>query len=409
MKRMLLIYSEGLQTGKTLSGGNFRAKLLIALIVLFVLPLALFAQMGREPAYTILLTPMTAESAIQDDINSLYPSLQSELSWQGQLNSLFRLVETRGQLGRPPSLSNFPMADQELNPRYVVTSNLYIDGSERILTLNLYNTESFELVGTQELAYQAVDEALGMMAFFAWSLSSTLPPDDRVMEPEIVYVNPEDDIDWKNKWLNVGLQAGGSFRWYTYTGASEIKVDNVLITFEAGLRLELQFAHFMVNNNYFSFSFESGADISQEQLKWSDYKETGNQVEPLNVSEANGNGFSMLFPGLLKFNYKPGNFSTSLFGGAYFILPFDDSEYSPPLGIMGGFSAGVRLGPGMLYMDFHYGHDLGSKGFSYRTKENGVERPNPTYIEYARQMFTLVVGYKFGFFDRPDWRNRDQD
>jgi hypothetical protein len=349
---------------------------------------------------------MTAESALQDDIDSIYPSLLSELSWQGQLNSLFRLVETRGQLGSPPSMSDFPVADQELNPRYVVTSNLYMDGPDRVLTLNLYNTESFELIGNQELAYQAVDEALGMMAFFSWSLSSTLPPDERVIEPEIVYVNPEDDIAWKNKWLYVGLQAGGSFRWYTYTGASEIKVDNVLITFDAGLRLEFQFMHFIVNNNYFSFSLESGADISQEQLKWSDYKETGDQVEPLNISEANGNGFSLLFPAVLKFNYKPGNFATSLFGGAYYILPFDDSEYLPPIGIIGGFSAGVRLGPGMLYMDFHYGHDLGSKGFHYKIKENGQERPDPTYIEYSRQMFTLVVGYKFGFFDRPDRRNR---
>jgi hypothetical protein len=374
---------------------------------LIMLPIGLFAQTGRDPAYTILITPMTAEPALEGDITTLYQSILTELGWQGQVNSLYALVETQSQLGTPPSMSDFSVAEQQLNPRYVISPVLYQDGPERVITFNLYSTDTFELTGNQELAYTTIDDALGLMAFFCWSLSSTLPPDERVIEPEIVYVSPEDDITWKNKWLYVGLQAGGSFRWYQSTSSSDITVNNVLTTFDAGLRLEFQFVHFMVNNNFFSFSLESGTDISQEQLKWNSYKPTGDQVVPLDVSEADSTGFSLLFPALLRFNYKPGNFSTSLFGGAYYILPFDDSTYEPPFGIMGGFSAGTRLGPGLLYMDFHYGYDLGSKGFNYPVIYSGTTTVD-CYIQYNRQMFTLVAGYKFGFLDRPDWRkNRE--
>jgi hypothetical protein len=380
-----------------------RLFLFVLIVLLALLPVTLFAQTEREPAYTILLTPITAASTLEEDSDPIYQSLISELSWQGQLNSLFRLVETRGRLESPPSMTNFPTADQELNPRYVVTAALSIDGPDRVLALNLYNTENFELIGNQELGYQVLDEALGMMAFFCWSLSSTLPPDDRPTEPEVIYVNPEDDITWKNKWLYLGLQGGVSFRLYTSEPSSDIGITTAATTFNAAIRLEFQFAHFIAKNNYFSFSLESGVDISQENLNWRDYKPTGDKIEPLDISDASNSGLSLAFPGLLKFNFKPGNFSSSLFGGVYYILPLDNSVYTSPLGIISGLSAGVRLGPGVFHVDFHYSLDLGSKEFDYDATKNDTN-PLDVHIDYKRQMFTLVVGYKFGFINRPDKR-----
>jgi hypothetical protein len=245
-----------------------------------------------------------------------------------------------------------------------------------------------------------------MLAFFCWSLSSTLPPDDRPMDPEIIYVSPEEDITWKNKWLYLGLQGGISFRLYRSEKDSFTSIFTLGTTFDAGLRLEFQFVHFMVKSNYFSFSLESGTDISQERLEWRDYTPTNDQVIPLDISGEGSTGLSLSFPVLLKFNYKPGDFATSLYGGAYYILPLDDSKYSPPLGIVAGFNAGVKLGPGALYLDFHYGYDLGPKEFHYDATTVGGQVPLAKDIIYRRQTFTLVVGYKFGFFDRPDWRKR---
>jgi hypothetical protein len=372
-------------------------------MALFFLPVIIFAQTEREPAYNIIITPITYDDpSLEEDSVVIYPSIISELGWQGQVNSLYKLIETTGHLGTPPSLSDLPQAAQDANPRYVVTPNLYIDGPDRVVALSLYETATFTQIGNQELAYRTADEALGMMAFFCWSLSSTLPADDRVIDPEIIYVSPEEDITWKNKWLYVGLQGGISFRLYKSDAASDANIFTAGTTFDAGLRLEFQFVHFMVKNNYFSFSLESGTDISQEKLDWRDYKPQPDKVIPLDISGEGSTGLSLTFPGLLKFNYKPGNFATSVYGGAYYILPLDDSKYTLPVGIAAGFGAGVKLGPGALYMDFHYGYDLGSKEFHYVA--NADTTPLSRDIIYRRQMFSLVVGYKFGFFDRPDRR-----
>jgi hypothetical protein len=381
---------------------------------LVFLPAVLFAQTVREPAYNIVITPITFEPDLEEDSTSIYESIVNEFGWQGQLNSLYRLIETKGGVGEPPALANLLPDAQAANPRYVLTVNLYTDGPDRVLTMNLYNTPNFDLIGNQEMAYKTLDECLGMTAFFCWSLSSNLPADDRPLEMgekevivrEVVYVTPEEDISWKNKWLYLGLQGGLSFRIYKSTDKSEVAIFTTGTTFNAGLRLEGQFIHFMVKNNYFSFSAETGADISQEKLNWRDYRPTGDQIIPLDVSGEGSSGLNLAFPVLIKFNYKPGIFSTSIYGGAYAILPLDGSRYSSsPLGITGGINAGVKFGPGLLYMDFQYGIDLGFKEFHYEVK---TTIPNEIFFEqdifYKRQMFNLVVGYKFGFFNRPDRR-----
>ncbi|MDR0761327.1 MAG: DUF3306 domain-containing protein, partial [Treponema sp.] len=125
---------------------------------------------------------------------------------------------------------------------------------------------------------------------------------------------------------------------------------------------------------------------------------------------------NLAFPALIKFNYKPGIFSTSLYGGGYVILPLDGSTYSSPggipfeiplgIGITGGINLGVKLGPGLLYMDFQYGIDLSSKEFHYESTKNvgGQSVPFDKNVIYKRQMFNLVVGYKFGFLNRRDRR-----
>ncbi|MDR2246944.1 MAG: hypothetical protein LBE17_09830 [Treponema sp.] len=387
------------------------------------LPAILSAQTAREPAYNIVITPITFEPDLEEDSVRIYESINNEFGWQGQLNNLYRLIETKGGVGDPPAFANLPLDAQAADPRYVLTVNLFTDGPDRVITLNLYNTPNFDLIGNQEMAYRSVDEGLGMIAFFCWSLSSNLPADDRPVEAEreiiyvtperdVIYVTPEEDISWKNKWFYVGLQGGLSFRLYRSTAESDDRIFTVAPTFDAGLRLEGQFLHFMVKDSYFSFSAETGADISQEKVIWDDYMPTGDKIIPLNISGQGSSGLNLIFPALLKFNYKPSIFSTSLYGGAYAILPLDGSTYSSLLGIplgigvMGGINLGVKLGPGLLYMDLQYGMDLDSKQFHYESTQtvNGKDNYYERDVIYKRQMFNLVVGYKFGFLNRRDRR-----
>lgn len=383
-------------------------------MMLVFLPSSLFAQMGREPAYNIVITPITYDPVLRNDSDPIYESLFSELSWQGQLNSLYRLFKTTGSIGDPPSILNLPVEDQAQNPRYVVTANLFMDGPERVISMNLYNAATFDLTATQEMAYISADEVLGMMAYFAWNLSSNLPPDDRPIEflgADIVYVTPEEDITWKDKWLYLGLQGGISFRLYASQPGSDSGIFTLGTTFDAGMRAELQLFRVLLNKgSLISVSIETGADISQERLNWRDYKPTEDIVLPLDVSGGGSSGLSISFPGLIKFNYKPGIIATSFYAGAYFILPLDDSKYNPPLGITAGLSAGLNFGPGLLYADFHYGFDLGPKEFNYIGEitypDPEPKREMPIDIIYRRQTFSLVVGYKFGFFDKLVVRTR---
>jgi hypothetical protein len=73
--------------------------------------------------------------------------------------------------------------------------------------------------------------------------------------------------------------------------------------------------------------------------------------------------------------------------------PYDEVRsfsYSvfPPLGLLGGVSTGVPLGPGIIFADLRYAADLGE----LELKDGGE-------IEtYRRHMLSLSIGYEFGFF-----------
>jgi hypothetical protein len=100
---------------------------------------------------------------------------------------------------------------------------------------------------------------------------------------------------------------------------------------------------------------------------------------------------------VLKFNFKPGIFTTGLYGGGYYLLPLDPSTYTSPFGITLGFDFGVKMGQGALIFDLHWGMDLGMKEI------------DPPGENYARNMFSLAVGYEFGFINRKPLNKRTEE
>jgi hypothetical protein len=118
--------------------------------------------------------------------------------------------------------------------------------------------------------------------------------------------------------------------------------------------------------------------------------------------------FSLMFPLMAKLNFYPGKFRVSPFFGLYFLLPLGDIqitnsltnkkesysyEVSPPVGLLGGVSGAMKLGPGMIFADLRYAADLGE--------------PDPAgrdIITYLRSMGSLTFGYEWAFFTKKGGR-----
>jgi hypothetical protein len=362
-------------------------------LLLFCTPV--FAQSDSDPAYVILISPIEADPALEELVGQISDSLMAELGFQGQLHHQFALIRTRYGLGRPPSEANLSAEDAARNSRFVIVPSLFTDANDTVLSLDVFEWGQTEQIFTQEMVFQDISDVLGNMGFFCWSLSSNLPPDERIVESsdEIIYIQRAEDIAWKNKWLYFGPLLGGSGRLYQ----SEDNGPNTMgISYDFGLRLEFQFVTFIPQTGFFSFSLLTGAGFTFDQT---DYQKNITNIDPITglidpvdpfvPTTKNDSLQSLHLPLALKFNFKPGKLTMSLYGGGYFILPLTETEYSPlPLGIMGGLNFGGKAGPGILYLDAFYGLDLGKKI---------IESPD---ISYTRSMFTFSVGYAFGLLDR---------
>jgi hypothetical protein len=97
-------------------------------------------------------------------------------------------------------------------------------------------------------------------------------------------------------------------------------------------------------------------------------------------------------PLLVKLSFKPEKFTLGAYTGVYYIVPLGGAEaYSVPLGISAGADAGIRLGPGILFLDLNFSADLGEGAFT---------APGIRDIHYTRKSFGLSLGYSYGLGKR---------
>jgi hypothetical protein len=193
----------------------------------------------------------------------------------------------------------------------------------------------------------------------------------------------EEDSAWKNKWLYLGLQGGLAPGFYITEVERPLPVG---LAYGAGFRAEFQFVHWYWpgSGNYLSFSFETGADLMMDTVVF----QAAANVIPLSPSSG-VNTTTLLFPGVLRVNYKPGHYALGVYGGAYYILPLNGCTVDPPLGVTAGFKAGIKTGPGILSLNFRYSGDLGLS--------DALEAPG---IQFRRYILFFGLGYEFGFFNR---------
>jgi hypothetical protein len=224
-----------------------------------------------------------------------------------------------------------------------------------------------------------------------------------VEEPEQTEAAVE-EITYTNHWLYLGVRFGPSLRFYTpagdtaYTGG-----DANSFAMDTALEVNVPILPFLSIQGEFVFTWDRAS-------VWS-YIFTSGSVSSHNRYTQNYTSFSLQFPLMARFNFYPGKFRISPFFGLYFLASpgklkhtnsLDktnhswSSDVSLPLGLLGGFSGAINLGPGILFADLRYAADLGRP-----------ELPDQTLESYRRSMLTLAVGYEFGFFAKKRGKNHE--
>jgi hypothetical protein len=195
-------------------------------------------------------------------------------------------------------------------------------------------------------------------------------------EPPQVLPSPE---EWKNKWIYSGIRVGASPHWYRLNTSSDIESDTHA-AFEAALTGEVQIT------NRFAF---------QTELAFSNDTVSATDDDTIDVTL---HTFTLIIPALAKLTFRPGKFYFAGFAGPYFTIPLGSMDvkqngqagtygYTAPAGFTGGADAGMKVGPGVLVLDFRYSAD-----FKYFLANDAAQ--------YSRNMFSVSFGYNYGFINK---------
>jgi hypothetical protein len=194
-------------------------------------------------------------------------------------------------------------------------------------------------------------------------------------------------------WLYLGLRTGPSLRFYTpsddtpYTGG-DTRGFSMDTAFQAGVQVL----------SFLSIQAEAVFTWDKASL-WAYRAGAFNEVDRYTKDYT---FFSLRFPLLVKFDFYPGRFKISPFLGLYFLTPLgklkasnslNDEELSlsyrisTPIGLLGGLSGAMKLGPGALIADIRYAADLGD----LEAREGEIQ-------QFRRGMISFTMGYELGLF-----------
>jgi hypothetical protein len=112
-----------------------------------------------------------------------------------------------------------------------------------------------------------------------------------------------------------------------------------------------------------------------------------------------------MLPVLAKYTFRPRTFLLAGFGGLYFTIPLKpmiyegekdkngdrmqfEYDFNGPVGFIVGGNAGIKLGPGTLFLDIRYAGDI----TDFEVKGDWGSR-----AIYKRSLVVFSMGYEFGF------------
>jgi hypothetical protein len=280
---------------------------------------------------------------------------------------------------------------RELVPgvRFALTGGVYPGNlpGEYYLQLWLWDMAHSSMIYTDDLVYEHIDEGLeSLPGLVEWLFS------------HIVLVPAEDGPPATpgpgEKRITVGVRSGLSQRWYT--APEESASGAQALTFEGGLLVSV-----FLNS---LLSVQAEVDFTFDNLVYRGIDNIGGNGEytPF-LANTKYTAYSLMFPFILKANFRPGHFRLAPFAGIYVFAPLGDAVFrknpggeedsfswsaAAPLGYTAGFEIGMNLGPGMLFGDIRYAGDFGT-----------IDIKDAEETSYTRGAVSFTLGYGFGFMD----------
>jgi hypothetical protein len=187
------------------------------------------------------------------------------------------------------------------------------------------------------------------------------------------------DDSWKDKRLYTGIRAGVSPHNYVLNTTPDITAEPYN-AFEIAALCEARIT--------------SRLSLQTELIFSSDEVNVDNPEYGAITVSSN----TLSIPLLAKLTARPGIFYLAAFTGPNFILPLGTMEvtrggavetydFTPTAGWTAGVDAGLKAGPGILFLDVRYSGD-----FNF-VRSNGEG-------QYRRNIFSISLGYNYGFINK---------
>jgi len=304
----------------------------------------LYAQQYREAK--IYVPPLDGVGFI-DDMALFYKKITGEIVMQYR------------SLGKARVLSDYVITGKVM-PIAEVEIELPPDseGDENVLFVELYDNAVGEAIGEQYITYSIPDENTeNALSVIIYNLLSAIP--------DVIELYGEED-NWRHKFIYFNP----NFLWEPKRYLVETESLNM-----ASIGVEL-----LVDVSVLDFlAVKVGAEITQDMLQ---YKPEERYVDMI-----------ITFPLAAAYIIRPLSYlMLEPYLGVNFNFSLQKITKPYLLGVMAGFQAGIKAGPGIVVIDPRISFDVGQ---SYNERKT----PNTTPF-YWRIMFHIGVGYKFGFFKR---------
>jgi TolB-like protein len=203
---------------------------------------------------------------------------------------------------------------------------------------------------------------------------------------------------WKNKRFYVGLRPGFSVHFFNIDDTPYRNgTANTGIAFDGAAQFSIQM------HPLFAFQLEAIVTADSALLSKTEnaMDESGNILYHY-VSNYSYDSRSIIIPVLARLTFRPDIFSLSLLAGMYFSTPLGQIEYSdggnsgnkqngtvaPNLGWVAGANAGMKLGPGTIFIDIRYVSDI---------KKVKVQSAGGANEIFKLGIAAFGIGYEIGF------------
>jgi hypothetical protein len=261
---------------------------------------------------------------------------------------------------------------------------LYPGAKEFFFHLAMTDSADGRTVVEQEIVYKEREDVYEQFPLLVFTMLGNIPM-TKLVGGEMAA--PEKPPEY---WLYVGARMGSSLRFYTRKENDPFVEDEVFhwYNIHAAIHASYNFWRFL--------SIQGEAIISSE---YAPYRVIDMSPTLVSLRAAPFTAGSLMFPLTLKATLrKEPLLAVSAFAGLYVSAPLGDMlndkmggafgySYMPPFGYTAGVNAGIKAGPGYVFLDLRWAQDMGD------TIKTGTDEHL-----YSRSMVVLAVGFEKGFF-----------